>query len=126
MVEEPWRRPYPLSERHYQLERRVGDGIADAIRAAMERSVAAMLESPDNELNEAAVRSDMVVHMLSAAIGVSVDIEGETKTREMLGDLAPSTPQAMLKGEAWSDTLGERLRHERRRLQAARKASRRS
>jgi hypothetical protein len=52
---------------HEQLTTQVVAVMAEAIRAAMERATATMLESPDNQLNPEATRSGITFLMLTAA-----------------------------------------------------------
>ena len=78
---------------HDQLTTRVVAVMAEAIRAAMERATATMLESPDNQLNPEATRSGITFLMLTAAHDVSVAFDGEEKTRSSLNILA-MTPDA--------------------------------
>ncbi len=79
---------------HDQLTTRVVAVMAEAIRAAMERATAAMLESLDNQLTPEATRSGMAFLMLTAAHDVSVAIDGEEKTRSSLDILATPPPDA--------------------------------
>ena len=79
---------------HEQLTTQVVAVMAEAIRAAMERATAAMLESLDNQLTPEATRSGMAFLMLTAAHDVSVAIDGEEKTRSSLDILATPPPDA--------------------------------